>query len=260
MSNEDTQKARSTAPAVIIESNQLPWAKETSKMFAADELLWLLSILSESNFKHECHASLSTMLKLNGIADLPANRKQAVNVINDLLHRNSDFDHWSLTADKDVSFETPHEALHISSQMNWDTAKGRFIRVKLAEFYAIRNLAVKERKDILVLLVLLLSIKAASVSYTVPGHDKKMAGCWLSKQMLGERCGLVSQTIGIYLELMERYGIISSISGQYLRLTNVYSMPEDRAVLPIVMEKQKEQKKSATSAPKRICMSKRGVC
>ena len=84
MSNEDTQKARSAAPAVIIESNQLPWAKETRKMFAADELLWLLSILSESNFKHECHASLSTMLKLNGIADLPANRKQAVNVINDL--------------------------------------------------------------------------------------------------------------------------------------------------------------------------------
>lgn len=259
-SNETKKSAQSAGPSVIIESDQLPWAKETRKIYAADELLWLLSILSETNFKHECHVSLSNMLKQNGIADLPTNRRQAAGVINDLIHRNSDLDHWSLAAEKDINFEAPHEALNIKLQMNWDKANGRFIRVKLDEFYAIRNLAVKERKDILVLLVLLLSIKAASISYEVPGQDKKMAGCWLSKQMLGKRCGLVPRTIGVYLDLMERYGIISSISGQYLRLANVYSMPEERAVLPIVMEKQQEQKKGVAPAPKRICMSKRGIC
>lgn len=260
MSERAKKNIQSVGPSIIIESDRLPWAKGREDIFAVDELLWLLSILSETNFKHECHVSLSNMLKLNGVADSLINRKQAADVINDLLHYNSDLNHWSLVAEKDINFEAPHEILSIRAQINKDKVSERFICVKLDEFYAIRNLAATEHKDILILLVLLLSIKAASVSYTVPGQDRKMAGCWLSKQMLGKRCNLTPRTIGVYLELMERHGIISSISGQYLRLANVYSMFEDRAVLPVVMEKQKDQKKDSTLAPKRICMTKRGIC
>lgn len=245
---------------LLVKSEQLPWAISKNDAYEPNELLWLISILCQANHQWKCHAPISCLLQLNGISNTTANRKEAAASINTLLLRKKQSDQQSLNSDVPVNYEAPNEMLNIEAHLNWSQTDKRHIRIEFEEFYALQKIAIQERKDILALLLLLLLIKSASINYMVPNCAHKMAGCWLAQQVFAEQSGLSAKTVGVYLDLMEQYGIISSLSGKYLRLANVYSMAKDKAVLPIVMEAQRERFKDIAPQPKRICMSQRGIC
>lgn len=245
---------------LLVKSDQLPWAIDKNDAYEPNELLWLISILCQVNHQWECHVPLSILLRLNGVSNTTVNRKEAAASINTLLLRKTQSDQRSLDSDLPVNYETPNEMLNIKVHLNWSQADKRHIRIEFEEFYTLQRIAAQEHKDILALLLLLLSIKGASINYTVPNCPRKMAGCWLSQQIFAERSGLSIKTVGTYLDLMEQYGIISSLSGKYLRIANVYSMAKDKAVLPVIMEAQQERLKDTMPQPRRICMTKRGIC
>lgn len=245
---------------VVIKKEQLPWGAEMDSIFSVEELQWLLAILCETNYKGECHLSLNTLLQINGVAGTPANRKQVAAIINALIDRKQIADQLSLFATQHVDADCPNEPINVHVKQNWVTADGAFVTIRYEHYNKLRSIALQEHKDLSTLLLLLLSLKSAFVSYEVPGQERKMAGCWFSKQQLSERCGIAPNTTDVYLDLMQNYEVISILSGKYLRLANVYSMAEDKAVLPIILEAQQKLKRDVVPKPKRICMSKRGIC
>lgn len=222
----------------IITQSQYPWAEpdKPGERYSVQEVIWLLAILEQMNFRGEMHLSLKQMMDLIGIRDHVENRIEAAKAVNGLLNRNGYGDFKTIVADRPADPGHINDRLDLRVALTGYTSTEPYVRITCDEFRAIRQVAQAERKSLDLLMLLFWSIKASFSAYKI-GENIQYGG-YIAISKLAQRSGSSYVTIGAYLLALEKHGVICSLSGKQYSLANAYALGGDREVLSLVMDRQ----------------------